>query len=232
MNIAIVVAAGGGTRMNTEESKQFMGLAGKPVLAHCLLAFESASSIDGIIVVVRSQDVDRCRKNIIERYGIKKLRSIVTGGDRRQDSVMAGLMELPPEAEAVCIHDGARPFVTEEQIERILSLIGEFDGVVLGIPVVDTIKRADVDDVIIETLNRQGLWLIQTPQAFRPQTIFKAYQQARIDSIIATDDAVLVERIGGRIKIEPGSQSNMKITHPEDLMIAEMLMQPIVRPEN
>lgn len=210
--------------MGPDINKQFMGLAGKPVLAHSLLTFERADFIDGIIVVVKSEDISRCREEIIEAYAISKSMAVVAGGDRRQDSVHCGLMELPAQTAAVCIHDGARPLVDEDCIKNTFDALSEYDGAVLGIPVNDTIKRANDDGTIRQTEDRSGLWLIQTPQTFKPAVIMKAYQQARIDGFEGTDDAMLIERINGSVKIEMGSPTNIKVTRPEDIKLAEAFL--------
>lgn len=224
MNTAIIVAAGDSSRMGSSQNKQFMGLAGKPVLAHCLLTFNEADFIDAIVVVAKETELAILREDIVESFGVSKVIDYAIGGRTRQDSVFNGLQKLPSETTAVLIHDGARPLVTEELARKVLAPLSDYDGAVLGIPAHDTVKRASEHGVVENTLDRQKLWLIQTPQAFHPSILVRSYQQARMDGFLGTDDSALVERIGGVIKIELGSMENIKITNPEDLIIAEAIL--------
>jgi 2-C-methyl-D-erythritol 4-phosphate cytidylyltransferase len=223
---ALVVAAGKGTRMGTSESKQYLEIGGMPILAHTLLAFEQSPLVDAIVLVVGAGDVDRCLA-YREQYSIRKLHAVVAGGAERQQSVQIGLAALPHDAEYVLIHDGVRPFVNAAIIERIDHALREQnkEALVVAVPVKDTIKTADSStQVICETLPRERLWAIQTPQAFRVSVIVDAHERARIEQYIGTDDAVLVERTGRPVHIVTGDYLNLKITTPDDLLLAESIL--------
>lgn len=221
MNVALIAAAGIGKRMGGR-GKQYLSLRGEPMLVLALDAFQDCSAIDRIIVVVSKEDVLRCQ-DLIERYELTKVCKVVAGGRERQDSVYNGLKALPHETKIVAVHDGARPLVTSEMIESSLTKLEGWDGVVVGVPVKDTLKRVKGDKVV-ETLDRREIWHIQTPQIFFADLLIKAYQKARDQSFYGTDDAVLMERMGYRIRVELGSYDNIKITTPEDLIAAEAIL--------
>ena len=215
MNYAIILAAGSGKRMGTHIPKQFLDLAGRPVLAWTLTAFERADRIDRVVLVVGPEDLDTCR----EQFGKKKFSKVVdvvAGGAERQDSVACGLRAIPQEADVVAVHDGARAYVTPADINAVVLTAAERGAAVLGIPVTDTIKRVR-DDQVVETLDRSTLRAVQTPQAFRRDVIFRAHRAARESGYLGTDDTALVERLGEAITIVPGRADNIKITSPEDL---------------
>ena len=216
---AVIVAAGESRRMGGVD-KVFAPLGRKPVLAHVLDAFESCNSIDQIIVVVSRKNLERCRQLIAEQ-GWSKPIEVCAGGRRRQDSVAAGLSRLE-NCHWVVIHDGARPLVTADLIERGLEAAEETGAAVAAIPVTDTIKVANVNRIVYQTPPRQNLWAIQTPQVFRFGIIAKAYEQAKGE---VTDDASLVERLGYKAKLYMGSYDNIKITTSFDLLIAEAWQQ-------
>jgi 2-C-methyl-D-erythritol 4-phosphate cytidylyltransferase len=168
--------------------------------------------------------MDYCMKEIIEKYHYRKISQIVPGGKRRQDSVKNGIDALSKEVEVVVIHDGVRPFVTKAMIEESIHSAIRFGAVVVAMPVKDTIKIAQPDGTILKTLDRESLWQIQTPQTFQAHLIKEAYLKATEDRFIGTDDASLVERLGVKVHILPGSYTNIKITTPEDLMLGHLFL--------
>jgi len=200
--------------------KVFAPLGGKPVLSWVLDAFESCDSIDQIIVVVSKANVERCRKLIAEK-GLSKPIEVCAGGRRRQDSVAAGLGKLN-NCQWVVIHDGARPLITTDLIERGLKAAQETGAAAAAIPVTDTIKVVGSDRIVHQTPPRQNLWAVQTPQVFRLGLISEAYRQAEGE---VTDDASLVEQLGYKVKLYMGAYDNIKITTPDDLLIAEAWQQ-------
>jgi 2-C-methyl-D-erythritol 4-phosphate cytidylyltransferase len=216
---AIIAAAGSSRRMGGVD-KVFAPLGGKPVLARVLDSFNSCPSIDQIVVVVSEKNLARCRKLIAEEEWSKPI-EVCAGGKRRQDSVAAGLGKLKG-CEWVVIHDCARPLVTRDLIERGLREARETGAAVAAVPVTDTIKTTDDAKIVLETPARQNLWAVQTPQVFRFDIIVRAYEQTKGE---VTDDASLVERLGYRVKLYPGTYDNIKITNPDDLALAEVLLQ-------
>jgi len=200
--------------------KMFALLGGKPVLARVVDTFEKCNSVDQIVVVVAEENLEKCRQLVAEQ-GWSKVADVCPGGERRQDSVAAGLKRLT-QCEWVVIHDGARPLVTVDLIDRGLTEARDTGAAVAAVPVTDTIKVADNGGVVQKTLPRQNLWAVQTPQVFRFDIITKAYQQAKAE---VTDDAALVERLGYKVKLYMGAYDNIKITTPDDLVLAEALWQ-------
>ncbi|TES81608.1 MAG: 2-C-methyl-D-erythritol 4-phosphate cytidylyltransferase [Dehalococcoidia bacterium] len=193
-------------------------LGGRPVISYVLAAFDGCKSVDHIVLVVNEKSLEPCRK-LIAQEGLSKPIDVCVGGKRRQDSVAAGLKQLK-DCDWVVIHDGARPLVTEELIEEGLEAAKETGAAVAAVPVTDTIKVAGDDRIVRQTPPRQNLWAVQTPQVFRIDIISKAYQKAEGE---VTDDATLVEQAGFKVKLYMGSYDNIKITNPEDLLIAEAL---------
>jgi 2-C-methyl-D-erythritol 4-phosphate cytidylyltransferase len=216
---AVIVAAGESRRMDGID-KVFAPLGGKPALAHVLDAFDSCNSIDQIVVVVSKANVERCRE-LIAKEGLSKSIEVGVGGRRRQDSVAAGLKHLK-NCDWVVIHDGARPLVTKDLIERGLEAARETGAAVAAVPVTDTIKIADDDRTVLETPVRQNLWAAQTPQVFRFGLISEAYKEAKGE---VTDDASLVEQLGYKVKLYLGAYDNIKITTNYDLLMAEILQK-------
>ncbi len=200
--------------------KVFALLNGKPVLTWVVEKFQECSSIDHIVVVVNEQNLERCRRLVAEQ-GWSKVTAVCPGGSRRQDSVAAGLAQLG-QCDWVVIHDGARPLVTVDLIERGLEAAKETGVAVAAVPVTDTIKIAGDDQLVQQTLPRQNLWAVQTPQVFQLDIITIAYRQVKAD---VTDDAALVEQLGYRVKLYMGACDNIKITTPDDLALAEVLLQ-------
>jgi len=222
---AVIVSAGKGHRFMKGKKKQFYLLADKPILAHTLDKFENCPLIHSILLVVGQEDMDYCLKEIIEKYQYLKISQVVPGGKRRQESVKNGIDALPKDVDIVVIHDGVRPFVTEEMIEESIRSAVRFQAVVMAMPVKETIKMVQRDGTVLKTLDRESLWQIQTPQTFQVKLIKEAYHRATEDGFIATDDASLVERLGVKVHILPGSYTNIKITTAEDLMLANLLLQ-------
>ena len=226
--ISIVIAAAGkGTRMGLETNKQYLEVQGKPVLAITIQRFEECSFVDEIIVVANETEVDFCRKNVIDRFGFKKVKVVTPGGATRQQSVYNGLRHVSPECGIVLIHDGARPFIDAYGIETCIDAAEQYGAAVLAVPAKDTIKRADESDFIEETVDRSKLWYIQTPQAFQYELIMDAHAKAMQDGFDGTDDAVLAERMGYKVKLVLGSYNNIKITASEDLIMAESMARMI-----
>lgn len=221
---AVIVAAGRGTRMCMDKNKQYIDIAGKPILARTLEAFDRCDLINEIIVVVSEQDIVYCKQHIIDMYGIKKVKCIVAGGDERQESVYNGLLNVSSGCDIVVIHDGARPFITEDIIINSILTAKEYGAACVAVPTKDTIKVSDSDQFINETLNRSMLWSIQTPQAFAYKTIMEAHIKAKEDGFVGTDDAVLVERLGLKVKLVMGSYDNIKITTKDDLVFAQAII--------
>jgi 2-C-methyl-D-erythritol 4-phosphate cytidylyltransferase len=219
---AIIVAAGKGLRMNDSQKKQYLCVAGVPVIVHTLRVFNSCDAIDKIFLVIPKEDFDFCRDKIISVVGSIKEIILVAGGPRRQDSVYNGLQALQADDNIVVIHDGVRPLVTREQLKACINAAHKH-----GACAFDTLKRVNTADTIIETLDRDTIWLAQTPQAFQYDLIIKAHKHARQHGLKATDDASLVEQLGLEVKIIEGSRRNIKITNPDDLKLARILLKNI-----
>lgn len=220
---AVIVAAGQGRRMNADKNKQYIEIAGKPVLARTLEVFQECSCIDEIILVVNSQDILFCKQDIVDFYGITKVKSLVAGGRERQESVYNGLLEVDGKCGIVLIHDGARPFVSVQSIQESVEAAREYGASCVAVPVKDTIKTADGEGFIDKTLDRTVIWSIQTPQTFKYELVMKAHNAARAEGFSGTDDAVLVERLGVRTRLVMGDYTNIKITTPEDLIFGEAI---------
>ncbi|WP_054025350.1 2-C-methyl-D-erythritol 4-phosphate cytidylyltransferase [Bacillus sp. FJAT-28004] len=217
----IIVAAGRGTRMGTKESKQYLKLADKPILVHTLELFQSMDLVKEVVLVVGSEDVERCR-NWASLYGITKVTAIVAGGKERQHSVYYGLQEL--KSDWVMVHDGVRPLVSADAVRACCEQAEQSGASVLAVPVKDTIKQVNETGVIVSTPDRRSLWAIQTPQAFRRVLLLEAHERALAEEFIGTDDAMVVERMGASVTVAEGEYTNIKITTPEDLPWAEFLL--------
>ncbi|RKP45074.1 2-C-methyl-D-erythritol 4-phosphate cytidylyltransferase [Cohnella endophytica] len=218
---AVIVAAGRGTRMGAADNKPYLKLAGRSVLAHTLEAFELCSSVSRVVLVVSSGEQKKAAE-IIGQEGYRKVGMIIPGGAERQDSVYAGLSAL--ETEGVLVHDAARPLVTAAQIQACCLAAEEHGASALAVPVKDTIKVSDGNGFILATPERKTLWSVQTPQAFWRLELMQAHRQAQEEGAAATDDAMLLERLGRKVAIVEGDYANIKITTPEDLPIAELLL--------
>ena len=223
---AIIVAAGKGTRMGDTVRKQYLSLSGRPILAHTLLAFDGCNEIESIFLVVSEEDIDFCQKTILLPLQLEKKIEIVPGGAERQDSVYNGLMAIDRSIfDTVVIHDGVRPFIRPEHLTTCIKCAEESGACVFGTPVSDTLKHVDGSGYIDKTLDRETVWQAQTPQAFRLELIVKSHEYARQDGFRGTDDALLVERMGKRVKMIDGSRRNIKITTREDLILARAMFQ-------
>ena len=222
---AIVLAAGRGTRMGTKIQKQYLDLCGKPVLYYSLHAFQESPLIDEILLVTGEQEIEYCRKEIVEKFDFQKVKKIVAGGAERFLSVYNGLKACT--CDFVYIHDGARPFVDEPMLERVYAAVCKYEACLVGMPVKDTIKIADTAGFIKETPKRSLVWQIQTPQCFVTAEIREAYQkmmEAGDDSV--TDDGMVMETYGIRgVRMIKGSYENMKITTPEDMLLGEAILK-------
>ncbi len=221
MIVAIIAAAGIGRRMGGG-GKQFLLLKGDPVLAHSVRVFQNCSQVHQIIVVTNEADARRCRE-LVQSYQFDKVERIIVGGEERQDSVFNGLQVLPKATETVIIHDGARPLVTPEIIKHSLDALEGWDGVVVAVPIKDTLKLVEMENVV-ETLDRERIWQAQTPQIFKANLLAEAYRVARKNGYHGTDDAALMERLAYKIRVAVGSYENIKITTSEDLGIAEAIL--------
>ncbi len=221
--VAIIPAAGRGERMGGEVPKQFRILGDKPILAHTLLAFDICPDVDEVVVVVPKEYVDFCGRKVVEPYGITKVRRIVPGGRHRQDSVYEGL-KAAEGAEIVVVHDGVRPLVRPELISRSVAICRERGAAIVAVPVKETVKLVE-GGMVRKTLPREALWAAQTPQTFRREVLWEAFQRAFRDGILATDEAALVERIGHMVWVVEGEYRNIKITTTEDLYVAERLLE-------
>ena len=223
--VAIIPAAGSGVRMGTPQAKQFLDLCGKPLLAVTLEGFQVCSSIDGVILVVPSGDMDYCQKEIVDRYDLEKVRKVVAGGERRQDSVRLGLEATEGQYEWVLIHDGVRPFIDSSLIEVVVKVAQQEGAVITALPAKETVKQVDDNGLIIKTYNRKQVYLVQTPQAFRYDDIMAAHQKALLENWDEmTDDALLIEKMGIPVKVVLGSEKNIKVTTPHDLEYVKFLM--------
>lgn len=227
---AIVLSAGRGTRMKSDTPKQYLDLNGYPVIYHSLKAF-CDSDVDEIVLVTGADDVEYCKKEIVEKYHINKVKAIVPGGAERYDSVFAGLKELS-DSDYVMIHDGARPMITQEMISKLMEELTKFDACVVGVPVKDTIKVVDEIGFSVETPKRDSLWQVQTPQCFKYDLVMSSYKslfekkKAREDVPTITDDAMVVEYIANQnIKMVMGDYKNIKITTPEDIEVAKLFLK-------
>jgi 2-C-methyl-D-erythritol 4-phosphate cytidylyltransferase len=220
---AIIAAAGKGERMG-DADKLLAPLGGKPLLLQTVRAFQKCALVDEIVLVVSGEKETMCRK-LISGKEWSKVSEVCLGGRRRQDSVAAGL-KLLGKCDWVVIHDGARPLVTEELIERGLEAARETGAAAAAVPVKDTIKLVGEEGIVNQTPPRQNLWAVQTPQVFRADIINEAYLRANDD---VTDDASLVEQLGYKVKLYPGSYDNIKITTPDDLALAEVLLRKYER---
>jgi len=219
---AIIVAGGSSQRMGFD--KLFAVIAGEPVIAHAIRAFERATSLGEIVVVAREQCHDEIRK-ITSGAGFKKIRAIIQGGERRQDSVRAGLDRIDRNAKYVAVHDAARPLITPEQIERAFEQCRVHGAAALAQPVNDTLKRTDADLMVVGSVDRHQLCAMQTPQIFERKLIDGAYRAVYAENILVTDEVSAVERLGHKIALVLNDDFNFKITYPRDLLVADFILQ-------
>ncbi len=222
---AVVVAAGKGKRMERDYNKQYITLEGRPILAHTLRVFENHEAIDEVVVVVGKGEGPLCRKRVVEPYGLTKVQSIVEGGRERYHSVLNGIRATKEDCDMVVIHDGARPFLKAAMIDQSICAAKAHGCAILGVPVKDTIKIIDGEGFVRETPKREELWMVQTPQTFQKPLILKAHELREGKNLAVTDDAMLVEALGRKVKMVRGDYENIKITTPEDLVLAEGIMK-------
>lgn len=221
--VAIVPAAGIGRRFDGTVRKTFIALNGTPLLIHTLKRLQDAGAITEIIPVLKEEDIEKWSE-VIDAHGLNKVKRIVPGGRERQDSVFNALKILEEES-LILIHDGVRPIFSARLVERLINEINDFDGIVPALPVKDTIKVVDADSIVVSTEDRNKLRAVQTPQVFPLKVIKEAYSRAYADGFYATDDAALVERIGGKVKVIEGSPFNIKVTTQEDLEMVQYLIK-------
>lgn len=228
---AIVLSAGSGSRMKSDIPKQYLPLIEKPVIYYSLMAFQN-SPVDEIVLVAGANDIEYCRKEIVERYGLSKVTRIVAGGKERYDSVYEGLCAT--DAEYVLIHDGARPVLTSDMIDRMIQGVENTGACIAAMPVKDTIKLSDEHKQVASTPDRKHLWMVQTPQCFartlleESYEILKCKQKAGENVPDITDDAMIVEyATGKKIALVEGAYTNLKITTPEDLAVAEIFLKSL-----
>jgi 2-C-methyl-D-erythritol 4-phosphate cytidylyltransferase len=229
---AIITAAGKGTRLKSNISKQFIQIYGKPILAHTLKSFQNCDKIDEIFVVVPNGFESYCKDEIIKKYNFTKVREIVTGGDVRQVSVFNALKLISRKCRIVSIHDGVRPLVSSSEIRGLITDLiklnkkdGDVKGIILAAPAYETVKKIGPDDNIEYTITRSQVCMAQTPQTFFYNDLLDAYKKASEDNFTGTDDASLVERMGWKVRVLMGHHENIKITTPMDLFLAELIMQ-------
>lgn len=232
MNAAIIVAGGSGERLGQAGGKQLLEVCGRPVLSHAIAAFEECAAIDTIVVVTHPARVDEYRQAAIDPLASTKVAAVVGGGSTRQESVAAGFAALGPDIDIVAIHDGARPLVTPDLVGRAIAALQAepaLAGVVVGHPSYDTMKHVDEYGVIVGTPDRATLWAAQTPQVFRAPALLSAHAAAAREGYIGTDDASLVERAGGVVRMLEGPRNNIKVTVAEDLALVELLLSGEIR---
>ncbi|MCX7695343.1 MAG: 2-C-methyl-D-erythritol 4-phosphate cytidylyltransferase [Caloramator sp.] len=223
MVTALIVAAGKGKRMGLGYNKQYLLIDGKEVIARTIDIFEEADFIDNIVVVVSKDEIEYFKENIIDRYGYKKVDKLVCGGEERQHSVYNGLIECK-DSDIVIIHDGARPFVKKEHILETINRAKTFGASALAVKAKDTVKLVK-GDFFEETLDRDSIYFIQTPQTFQYELIMRAHEHAKEKGIIATDDTSLLEQLGKKVAMVEGSYDNIKITTKEDIYLAELILK-------
>lgn len=223
MNVAIVAAAGRGERAGGGQPKQFREISGKPIIIHALESFERCETVARVVVVVPAGDVARVR-DLVTTFGLRKVERAVAGGATRTQSTRLGLQIFGDVAcNVVAVHDGARPLVTPEDVDRVVREAERTGAAILAAPASDTIKEVE-GGAVLRTLERARLWHAQTPQCFRHDLLSRAYELAAADGLDGTDDSALVERLGVRVSVVEGSPHNVKITTPQDFALAEMLL--------
>jgi 2-C-methyl-D-erythritol 4-phosphate cytidylyltransferase len=222
--IAIIVGAGKGVRMNRTTPKQYLLLQQVPILVYSIKAFNACRDVHQIILVVPPADIRYCSEKILAPVDMNKPVKVIAGGERRQDSVRNGLLAIDDKESIVVIHDGVRPFIAPQHISACIAGAAETGACILAIPVSDTLKAVNGDFQIDATVSRDGLWFAQTPQAFHYKNIMDAHESAGREGFSCTDDAALVERMGIQVRVIHGSRRNIKITDPEDLAMAEALL--------
>ena len=222
---AIIAAAGKGIRMQNTLRKQYIEIAGFPILCHTLKAIDACSSVNEIILVVPKEEIDFAGYNIISRISLSKKINLVAGGAERRDSVYNGILAVKNTNSLLLIHDGVRPFIRPEQIEACISAAKDSGASIMGVPVHDTIKNVNNSGMVNKTLPREKIWLAQTPQVFKYSIIKDALENAIKSNYSGTDDAFFVENMGISVKMVKGSNLNIKITTKEDLELAQVILK-------
>jgi 2-C-methyl-D-erythritol 4-phosphate cytidylyltransferase len=224
--IAIIPAAGAGSRLGSPRPKQFLDIHGTPLLALTLKPFQHSSAVDGIILTAPPQDVDYCQQEIIKRFSFDKVRKVVPGGERRQDSVRLGLEAAGVDYSLVVIHDGVRPLISAASIDQVILAARTHRAVITGQPAKETVKEVNNRGEVVKTYDRKRVWLVQTPQVFRYQDILRAHQEAlRKGWEEATDDSILIERLGIPVTVVEGTEKNIKVTTSYDLELVRFLLK-------
>lgn len=226
-NYALIVAGGKGKRVGRDISKQFICINNKPIIWYTIKAFENCEHIDGIVIVISKDDMKYFNENILKVYDFEKISAVVEGGAERQDSVYNGLLAME-ECDIVLIHDGARPFVSEQIINQGIEYAKTYGAAACGVMPKDTIKVRDEESFSKETLKRDTLFAVQTPQCFEYDSIKKAHETIRKEKLVVTDDTMVIEKMGTRVYLYEGSYTNIKVTTPEDIEIAEIISKGII----
>ncbi|MGN0106217.1 MAG: 2-C-methyl-D-erythritol 4-phosphate cytidylyltransferase [Hominilimicola sp.] len=219
---AVIVAGGKGTRMGADKNKVFLSLMDREVIYYTISVFEKNSRIDDIVVVTGTDDIEECRL-IVEKYQLSKVRCIIEGGVTRQQSVMNGL--LASDCDIVIIHDGARALVTDIEINNSIDDCIKYGAAAVGVKCKDTLKSTDKDGFISGTVNRESTYFIQTPQTFYCDKILEMHKKAENEGFEATDDCMIAEHYGEKIKISAGSYENIKLTTPDDMITGERILR-------
>jgi 2-C-methyl-D-erythritol 4-phosphate cytidylyltransferase len=220
--VAIIPAAGSGTRMRSTRPKQFLALGGVPILVHTLRKFSQCRLLQKAIVPMREADI-RSFETVLEKHGLSRFAELVPGGVHRQDSVYCGFQKIDPSTEVVVVHDAVRPFVDLALIESVIRVAHTSGGAILAIPCTDTVKQIE-RNLVSATLPRDKIVLVQTPQAFRYDILREGFERALAENFYATDEACLIERLGYPVHVIRGSETNIKITKPADLPLAEIFI--------
>ena len=219
----IILAAGKGKRMGANKNKQFIEIMNKPILYYTIKAFENNDSIDEIVLVASKEEISYCKAQIVEKYSFKKVLKIIEGGKERQNSVLNGLKSMN-DTDIVLIHDGARPFVSDDIINNCVKYANIYGATACGVLPKDTIKVRDDSNFSLSTPKRENLFAVQTPQGFKYDLILQCHKNVENDNKIVTDDTMVVESYGNKVYLYDGSYNNIKITTPEDLIMAEKLI--------
>jgi len=220
---ALIPAAGRGLRIGGSVPKQYLALGGQPIILHALRILQASPVIDEIILAVPQSDTDYCLTQIVTPHHFTKVEKIVPGGQERQDSVRHALEVVHEDVDVVLVHDAVRPFLTERMVEEVVSRARVKGAAIIALPMKDTVKQVGADHVIERTVDRRPLWLAQTPQAFRRDWLLVAHRKAHGEGVSATDDAYLVEWCGHPVSVVEGSEDNIKVTRPEDMIIGEAI---------
>jgi len=224
MNFGVIVAAGKSTRMGPKVDKAFLSLGTRPVLAYSVLAFEKCHDIDGIVLVVRADRVEAARA-MVQLYGCSKVRRVIAGGSQRQESVALGLDAVADDVSIVAVHDGARPCVTPDLISKTIQSASRYGSGIAAVKITDTVKHVERGLTVTRTVSREKLWAVQTPQTFQIDLLKKAFDAVRKKKATVTDEASALELAGKPPRLVEADMSNIKITAPDDLVLAAALLK-------